>query len=144
MEDQDRVRKVTPESVIEELDHDARQRVQSYEGVAATELTARIRELETEWDIERVLAANASTLALTGVLLGATVSRRFLAIPAVVLPFLLQHALHGWCPPLPLFRTLGVRTRKEIAREKYALKTLRGDFVDAESSAVRAWSSADR
>jgi len=45
-----------------------------------------------------------------------------------VLSFLFQHAVQGWCPPVPVFRRMGVRTRKEIDREKYALKALRGDF----------------
>ncbi|WP_407921819.1 hypothetical protein, partial [Corallococcus sp. AB049A] len=27
--------------------------------------------------------------------------------------FLLQHGLQGWCPPLPLLRRLGLRTRGE-------------------------------
>jgi hypothetical protein len=40
----------------------------------------------------------------------------------------MQHALQGWCPPLPLLRRLGVRTQQEIERERYALKALRGDF----------------
>ena len=43
--------------------------------------------------------------------------------------FLLQHALQGWCPPLPLLRRLGVRTQAEIERERYALKAIRGDFA---------------
>ena len=42
--------------------------------------------------------------------------------------FLAQHSVQGWCPPMPLFRKMGVRTRQEIEREKYALKVLRGDF----------------
>jgi hypothetical protein len=41
----------------------------------------------------------------------------------------LQHALTGWCPPVPLFRRLGARTRQEIDRELYALKVVRGDFA---------------
>jgi hypothetical protein len=45
-----------------------------------------------------------------------------------VLLFFVQHALQGWCPPIPAFRALGVRTRPEIDREKYAIKALRGDF----------------
>lgn len=49
-------------------------------------------------------------------------------MPAVVAGFLLQHALQGWCPPLPVFRRLGFRTQAEIERERYALKALRGDF----------------
>ena len=37
--------------------------------------------------------------------------------------------LQGWGPPVPLFRRLGFRTRAEIARERYALKGIRGDFA---------------
>ncbi|MEX0702885.1 MAG: YgaP-like transmembrane domain [Planctomycetales bacterium] len=88
----------------------------------------RLRELDAEWDIERLLEANAASVVLAGVLLGATVSRKFFLLPGVVAGFLLQHALQGWCPPVPLFRRLGVRTAGEIARERYALKALRGDF----------------
>jgi hypothetical protein len=51
-----------------------------------------------------------------------------------VATFLLQHALQGWCPPVPLFRSLGVRTASEIDEERYALKALRGDFEDVPAS----------
>jgi hypothetical protein len=61
-------------------------------------------------------------------MLGALVDRRFLALPAAVFGFFFQHATQGWCPPLPVFRRMGVRTRREINKEKYALKALRGDF----------------
>ena len=60
--------------------------------------------------------------------MAATLTRKFLIVPGVVFGFLLQHAVQGWCPPLPVFRRLGERTRKEINRENYALKALRGDF----------------
>jgi hypothetical protein len=62
-----------------------------------------------------------------------TRSRKWLIVPSIVLPFLFQHAMQGWCPPVPLFRRLGVRTREEIDREKYALKALRGDFEEIDS-----------
>ncbi|HEX8886849.1 MAG TPA: hypothetical protein VF797_20360, partial [Noviherbaspirillum sp.] len=78
-------------------------------------------QLDKEWDVERMLEANGSTLALTGLVLGATVNKKWLILPGIVLPFLLQHALQGWCPPLPVLRRLGIRTRSEIDREKYAL-----------------------
>jgi hypothetical protein len=68
-------------------------------------------------------------LALSGVALAALHDRRWLILPAVVLGLLLEHALHGWCPPVPVLRRLGVRTRKEIERERYAMKALRGDFA---------------
>ena len=54
--------------------------------------------------------------------------RRFFALPAVVAGFLLQQAVQGRCPPVPLFRRLGFRTASEIDHERYALKALRGDF----------------
>ncbi|MEO8411683.1 MAG: hypothetical protein ABI478_14040, partial [Propionivibrio sp.] len=82
------------------------------EGQAAVEW--RLAELEREWDIERTLEANAASLSLLGCVLGAAVDRRWFALPAVVCGFLLQHALQGWCPPLPILRRLGVRTMSEI------------------------------
>ena len=75
-----------------------------------------------------MLETNAAALALTGLVLGAVRGRRWLLLPGLVLPFLLQHALQGWCPPIEIIRRLGVRTRREIDREKVALKALRGDF----------------
>ena len=105
-------------------------------------IAARLRELDEEWDIERVLETNASTLALSGVVLGVAADRRFLLLPALVAAFLLQHALQGWCPPVPALRRLGIRTAAEIHRERYALKCLRGDFdavgADGESAMSRA------
>ena len=64
--------------------------------------------------------------------------RRWLAAPAVVTAFLFQHAIQGWCPPIVLFRRIGIRTRREIDAEKYALKALRGDFVQIESAEAAA------
>jgi hypothetical protein len=91
-------------------------------------INRRLGELEEEWDIERTLEANAAAFALTGTLLGIFFHRRLLALPIVVTGFLLQHALQGWCPPIPLFRRLGIRTMREIDTERFALKALRGDF----------------
>ena len=88
----------------------------------------RLAELDREWDIERTLEANAATVALVGLGLGTFVDRRFYLLPAAVAGFLLQHAVQGWCPPMPVFRRLGVRTASEIEEERYALKALRGDF----------------
>jgi hypothetical protein len=92
------------------------------------EIDRRLTELDQEWDIERVIQANAATLALVGTVLGVKNSHRFLLVPALVTGFLLQHAIQGWCPPVPILRRLGFRTADEINRERYALKALRGDF----------------
>ncbi|CAN5323809.1 hypothetical protein BH23VER1_BH23VER1_13700 [soil metagenome] len=79
-------------------------------------------------------------MAFTGCLLAATVDRRWIVLPMAVTAFLLQHAVQGWCPPLPLIRRLGVRTQREIEEERMALKLLRGDFkqVGAEEGATPA------
>jgi hypothetical protein len=103
-------------------------RVAAYEYADHDAIEERIETLRREWDIERVLEANAASVALVGVALGASVDRRWFALPAIVAGFLLQHAVQGWCPPLPLFRKLGVRTSEEIHEEIVALKALRGDF----------------
>lgn len=117
----DRVRRATPAHVNEEIDRRTEQHIAAMRGGDQERIQARLAELDREWDVERVLEVNASTLALTGLVLGLTVNRKWLALPAVVLPFLLQHGLQGWCPPLPVLRRLGVRTQREIDAEKYAL-----------------------
>jgi hypothetical protein len=100
----------------------------SYYAAHPERIDERLEELDREWDIERTLEANAATLAFTGVVLSATVDKRWLALPALVTAFLFQHAVQGWCPPLPVLRKWGFRTMREIDTERYALKALRGDF----------------
>lgn len=117
----DRVRNSTDREINNRIDDVTNSNIQFYSNRPVWEIKQRITVLEQEWDIERVLEVNASTLALTGLILGITVNKKWLAVPAVVLPFLLQHALQGWCPPLPILRRMGIRTRDEIDREKYAL-----------------------
>jgi hypothetical protein len=82
----------------------------------------RLRELDEEWDIERYVETMAPTFTLLGLTLGLTRDRRWLIVPFVVQSFFLQHALQGWCPPIPLLRRLGVRTIQEIERERCCLK----------------------
>lgn len=104
-------------------------------GTNPRDIGQRLRELDREWDVERILSAHAATLILLGVSLGLGADRRFLALPAVAGVFLLQHALFGWCPPLPVLRRLGFRTTREIHEERIALKALRGDFAGFEEGA---------
>jgi hypothetical protein len=124
----DRVRSHTSSSVNEKIDQKMMAQVKKYANRSNPEITQRIQELEKEWDTERVLEANASVLAFIGLLLGVFVNQNWFWLPGIVLPFLFQHAVQGWCPPLPVIRRLGVRTPHEIDQEKYVLKALRGDF----------------
>jgi hypothetical protein len=55
-----------------------------------------------------------------------------------VTAFLFQHAVQGWCPPVPILRRLGFRTVTEIEQERHALKALRGDFARVDQADDRA------
>lgn len=127
---EDRVRRSTSSALNEELDRKLKQSIESYMGKDRSQISRRIKELEKEWDIERALGVNMSSLALTGIALTVFHHRRWLLVPAVVVAFFAQHAIQGWCPPLPILRKLGYRTAAEIDQEKYALKVLRGDFKE--------------
>lgn len=129
----DRVRANTATEINEKIDRQITESVRFYSGKSEDKITQRIHGLEREWDMERLLETNASALAFTGLVLGVIRNKKWLFLPGIVLPFLLQHAVQGWCPPVPLFRRLGVRTREEIEREKFALKALRGDFEEIDS-----------
>jgi hypothetical protein len=124
----ERVRANTSAEVNWRIDQQIEENVRCYAEKTPEQIARRIWELEQEWDIERVLQAMASSLSLMGIALSLTRSRRWIVLPGVVLSFLLLHAIQGWCPPVPLLRRLGVRTRDEIERERLALKALIGDF----------------
>jgi hypothetical protein len=113
-----------------------------YFGEHKDQIPKRLQELDQEWDIERAIEANASALALTGVVLAAGHDRRWLVLPGLVSAFLLQHAIQGWCPPVPILRKFGFRTSYEIEEERRALKALKGDFEQAIDNPERALSGA--
>lgn len=123
----ERVPRHTSQSVNREIENQIAESVR-WHAAHPERIDRRLRELDEEWDTERTLEANAATLSFAGVVLGATVDKRWLALPALVTAFLFQHAVQGWCPPLPILRRLGFRTSREIETERYALKALRGDF----------------
>jgi hypothetical protein len=124
----DRVPDHTDACVNAQIRAQTERNIARYMGAGEAAITQRLRELDEEWDIERTLEANASTAVLIGVTLGALKHRGFFVLPALVAGFLLQHAVQGWCPPMPILRRLGFRTANEIDYERYALKAFRGDF----------------
>jgi hypothetical protein len=124
----ERVRANTAAQVNRRIDQQIEENVRRYTDKSPEEIARRIWELEQEWDIERVLQAMASSFSLLGIALSLTSDRRWIVLPGVVLSFLLLHAVQGWCPPVPVLRRLGVRTREEIDRERYELKGLIGVF----------------
>jgi hypothetical protein len=126
----DRVRRHTPSEINARIDAAIDAALQRYAGADRDALTRRIAEPDREWDIERTLETNAASFSLLGLGLSRIHSRKWLWLTTGVAGFLLQHALQGWCPPVSVFRRIGIRTQREIDREKYGLKALRGDVEE--------------
>ena len=130
----DSVRRHTASAVLRRIDERTSRALWDAASADEAHLEQRLGELDREWDTDRVLETEASAMGLLGLALGAFVSRKLLVLPALVAASVLLHAQTGRYPLMPLFRRLGVRTAREIARERYALKALRGDFQDMEST----------
>jgi len=96
-----------------------------YYGRNPSRMRRRLLELDGEWDIERAIEANAGAIGFTGLLLSFA-DRRWIILPMLVTGFLFQHAVQGWCPPVPILRRLGFRTSYEIEEERRALLALNG------------------
>jgi hypothetical protein len=140
----DRVRANTSTSVNKRIDAESEYRLRANVKAPAALISDRLQTLDHEWDVERVLEVESSSMALMGLILSLLVDRRLLILPGFVSAMVFLHAAQGWYPLLPVFRRLGLRSRNEIDRERYALKALRGDFSDvlsaeAAEKAKAAW-----
>ena len=129
----DRVRQNTPPEINGRIDQATIKRVWDYARKSREEISARIQELDREWDLERVLETSAAGAALAGVILTTLRSRFWLVLPAAALASLLQHSLTRRSIAVRYLRAMGIRTRREIDAEKYALRMLRGDFEKLEA-----------
>jgi hypothetical protein len=140
----ERVPAHTAEHVNERIRRETEERVRRLAPQPAA-IGQRLKELNKEWDIERAIEMNASALAFIGTALGYFAHPYWLILPALVTAFLFQHAVQGWCPPVPVLRRFGFRTVYEIEQEKQALKALRGDYAlvaDAPDKTAAALSAA--
>ncbi len=113
----DRVPLNTADEINRRIEAEARERVRVISSNAQA-IDGRLADLDAEWDVERTIEANAATLAFVGTVLGYFVHPYWLLLPALVTAFLLQHALQGWCPPIPVLRRMGFRTAHEVERER--------------------------
>src|SRR5689334_13342064 len=57
----------------------------------------RLRELDQEWDIERMLQTNFGVVNLASITLGALLARPWFLLTGVAAGFMARHALEGWC-----------------------------------------------
>jgi hypothetical protein len=123
-----RVIENTSPEINERIERQTECNIAKLVSASPADIDARLAQLDQEWDIERALEANASALAFTGILLALAFSWYWLLLPLLVTSMLFLHAFQGWCPPVGLFRRLGIRTETEINQERFALKVLRKDF----------------
>jgi len=128
----DRVRRHTSPNVNRAINQEMQGEVQAHAARDPREIDQRIRKLENEWDIERVLELHAAAIGLIGLVLGTAKNRKWLMLPGIVLSFLAVHVLEGSYPPLAVFRRFGMRTQREIEAEKYALKALQKERMARE------------
>jgi hypothetical protein len=124
----DRVRQNTPACLNERIHHQMQENVTRVARSGRPAINRRLEELSEEWDIERYIETVAPSLTLSGLALGLTVNKKWFVLPFLVQGFFLQHAVQGWCPPIPILRALGIRTANEIDEERNALKAIRGDY----------------
>lgn len=130
--DSDRARRHTARTVLRRIDDDTVDHLAAVqEDPLSTE--RRLAELDREWDLDRTIECEAAAMGLAGLALGAFVRPAFLALPAMVGAGVFLFGTLGLYPLLPIFRRAGVRTAREIQRERYAIKALRGDFAALEA-----------
>jgi hypothetical protein len=122
---EERVPQHTDEAVNEQIRMETDRNIAYYKTQDRQAIEARLDELSQEWDIERTLEANAAGISLFGLFMATFIARKWIVLPVMVSGFLLQHALQGWCPPVPVFRRMGFRTCLEIERERQALMEAR-------------------
>ena len=107
----ERVRRITDRQQNAQIDNLTMFNLEYYKSEGRPAIDRRIRELDREWDVERTLEMNAGAFAFTGSVLASVIDKRWMLLPLVVGAFLAQHAIQGWCPPVEIFRRMGVRTR---------------------------------
>lgn len=118
----DRVRQNTSQRVNQKIDQQTNDNIRKYSSEGPTMIESRINQLNKEWDIERALELATATNTLLGLTLGLTVNKRWFILTAVTAAFLIQHTIQGWCPPIPILRRFGIRTKEEIDYERDALQ----------------------
>ncbi len=125
----DAVRTHAPGGVNKRIDERVERCVRYMAEQERSEISRYLGRLEREWDSTRAVLVAGSALAVAGLWLGRRSGGRWRILGGVAAGLMLQHGLLGFGPLAELVRALGgVRTRREIDLEKFALKALRGDF----------------
>lgn len=90
-------------------------------------ISERLAQLEREWTTGRATKATAAVLIFVGLALS-SLNSWWLLLPLLGGVVLLQYLFSRRSLIGAFFYSLGLRTGAEIEQEKFALRTLRGDF----------------
>ena len=88
----------------------------------------RLGQLDREWTAGRMTKAALGGLIVVGFALAAVAGHWWLILPALAGVFLLQSLFSRTSWLSRVFQEAGYRTGYEVEQEKFALRTLRGDF----------------
>lgn len=92
--DGERVRKNTAEKKNAKIDNEIILNIEKYSKNPPL-IADRIKQLDKEWDIERVLEINMSIISILGISLAVFANIYWLILPSIVLLFFIQHAIQG-------------------------------------------------
>jgi hypothetical protein len=104
--------------------------VRFYGSLGQQAVAERLQSLEDEPDLETVATLAMAGTGILALVFGLMGSRLWRLLAWMALPLIFAHARGRLAAPGDFLKTLGLRSRKEIQEEKYALKALRGDFRD--------------
>jgi hypothetical protein len=123
----DRIRAHSSPAVNKRIDRETRGAIE--EAVRSPFATrARLDELDREWNIDRAVMLN---FGIAGAFTALQTMRNLHRtghvggwglLFATQIGFLINHAVRGWCPPMPILRRLGFRSAQEICAERCALE----------------------
>jgi hypothetical protein len=93
-----------------------------------TALNARLRQLDSEWSVGRVVKVTAACFIVLGLLLGLLVNPWWGLLACIPCLTLLQHLVARTSILGEIVHLMGFRRGSEIEQERLALRVLRGDF----------------
>jgi len=88
----------------------------------------RLDELDSAWTAGRATKATAGALIVLGLAFTAIGNPWWLILPAIGGLFLLQYSVSKTSWLAAMYRRIGLPSRMDIDNERFALRTLRGDY----------------
>ncbi len=123
----DAIREHSPVFANQRIDRRTLADLERFRNAPKEEIHRALKRLDRCPDIESYVEVGTALATVIGLALSRR-DRRWLLLPAAMQAILLAHGLRRPEPLTPLLRAFGVWSRGEIAREKQALKLLRGDY----------------